>query len=299
MKLNSLASIVVLLSTLAGTASAFEFEPAVALTIGEKVGNLSVDDIRINLSGKSVTIKGRVDNPRTTPVRNGYFAYTPLFNRMGVGEENYSKDFKEFRVAINEQPVLLSEERRGFFLGRDITTLLRQAGLDPLPSENADSLKVKKLSHHIGFDIQNGLEWQGFVSYSFTPTFAPKSSSTIKIAYTALPQFSLEKVGGEQFAQIISQHSGNAGSLGQAIRSNHPDAEYVLIERYDIPASFFDGKTVFVKVSQPPTNWAGVHPFASLACGLETDSPSLTSISGRIVASPDARLSILVISSPS
>lgn len=299
MKPSALVSILVLSVALADTASAFEFESAVPLTIGEKLGNLNVDDVRVDLSGKSVTIDGHVDNAGAASVKNGYFAYTPIFSRMGAGEENYSKDFKGFRVSINGMRVPLSLERRGFFLGRDITALLRRAGLEPLPDENADSSKIRQLSREVGFDLQNGLAWQGFVSYSWTPVFGPASSNAIKISYTALPQFSLEKVGGEQFTQFISQHCGNAESLGQLIKSSHPDADYVLMERYDLPVPFIDSKAVLVKVSQPATNWAGVHPLASLACGLEADNTQLTSISGHITVAPRRDLSILVISSPS
>jgi hypothetical protein len=190
-------------------------------------------------------------------------------------------------------------ERRGFFLGKDITALLRRVGLDPLPDENAENSKIKKLSREIGFNIQNGLAWQGFVSYSWTPVFGPTSSSVIKMSYMALPQFGLEKIGSEQFTQLISQHCGNAESMGQLIRSRRSDTDYVLIERYDLPSSFIGGNSAFVKVSQPATNWAGAHPVASFACGLKASSSPPTSISGRVFTGPNRALSVLVISTPS
>lgn len=299
MKSSALVIIAVLLSTLAGAASAFEFESAVPLAIGEEPVNLNVDNLRVELSGKSVTIDGRVDNVGAVAVKNGYFAYTPIFNRLGVGEENYSKDFQDLRVSVDGKSVALTSERRGFFLGKDITALLRRVGLNPLPDENADRSKIKKLSRELDFELQNGLDWQGFVSYSWTPVFGPTSSNAMKISYAAMPQFSLEKVGGENFSQLVSQHCGDAESLGKLIKSSHPIAEYVLIERYDLPISLIGGETVSVKVSQPATNWAGVHPFASFACGLKTDNKSRTSIYGQITVAPRRGLSILVISVPS
>lgn len=296
MKLSALACIVVLLATFASAASAFEFESAVPLTIGKKLGNLNIGEVRVDLDGKSVTIDARIDNDGTSSVKDGYFAYTPLFNRLGVGEENYPMDFKDLRVWIDSMPVALKAERRGFFLGKDITAVLQRVGLDPLPDENANSIKIRKLSRELGSDVKNGLDWQGFVSYAWEPVFPPSSSSAIRISYTALPQFSLEREGSEKFRQFISQHCGAAESLGTLIKSNHPGAEYVLMERYDIPLSFVDEKPVSIKVSQPETNWAGVHPVASLACGLESDHTASTSLSGQITVAPRGALSILVIS---
>jgi hypothetical protein len=298
MKSHVLVTIGVCMFAFAGMASAFEYEPAVPLTIGANVGNLSVDNVHVGLSGRKVSIDSTIENPGTTSVKNGYFAYTPIFNRMGVGEENYAKDFKEFRVLINGKPMALSVEHRGFFLGKDVTPLLHRVGLDSLPNENADAGKLKALSHELGFPIQTGLEWQGFVSYSWAPVFAPVSSSTMEISYFALPQFSLEKVGGDQFAQLISQHCGDAESLTQSVKLRHPNVDYVLIERYDIPISFVGQKTALVEVSQPSTNWAGVHPFASFACGLQRARVPQTSISGKIDSSPNGTLSVLIVSIP-
>lgn len=129
----------------AACAHAFEFEDAVPLTIGAMQRNARPSDIDVSLDGKTVTVAARLRNETHAWVKSGYYAYTPLFHRLGAGEEHDDKRFSGLTVAFDGTAIPLVAERRAFFLGKDVTGEVRAAGLDTLPSEERDPAQVARI----------------------------------------------------------------------------------------------------------------------------------------------------------
>ncbi|WP_155637931.1 hypothetical protein [Burkholderia cepacia] len=284
--------------TMAATCTqAFEFEDAVPLTIGAIQGNARPSDVQVSLDGKTVTVSARLSNETHALVKRGYYAYTPLFHRLGAGEENYDKSFSDLKVTFDGKAIPLVTGRRAFFLGKDVTGEVRAAGLDPLPSEESDLAKVARIKPQLGMKLSDGRDWEGFVSYSWVIPVPAHSTGVLTIRYQALPQFSLDEVTSARFARLVEQHCGDVAQVTQRLYAMDAGSGQILVQRYVVPVSFINRAPVKVSLSQPSSDWMGGRPLLSLTCGLTPRDGASLPATGRIDDS-DANLSILVISSP-
>ncbi|PCE34025.1 hypothetical protein BZL54_02430 [Burkholderia ubonensis subsp. mesacidophila] len=278
-------------------ASAFEFEDAVPLTIGAMQRNVRPSDIDVSLDRKTVTVSARLRNETHAWATSGYYAYTPLFHRLGAGEEHDDKRFADLTVAFDGKAVPLVTERRAFFLGKDMTGDVRAAGLDTLPSEASDPAKLARIKPQLGMKLDDGRDWEGFVSYSWVIPTPPDSTGALTIRYQALPQFSLEEVTSARFARLVEQHCGDVARVTQRLRAMEAGAGQILVQRYVVPVSFMNRTPVKVSLSQPSPDWMGGQPLISLVCGLTARDGAALPATG-MIDDPDAALSILVISRP-
>lgn len=284
--------------TMAATCTqAFEFEDAVPLTIGGIQGNARPSDVEVSLDGKTVTVSARLSNETHALVKRGYYAYTPLFHRLGAGEENYDKSFSDLKVTFDGKAIPLVTGRRAFFLGKDVTGEVRAAGLDPLPSEESDLAKVARIKPQLGMKLSDGRDWEGFVSYSWVVPVPANSTGVLTIRYQALPQFSLDEVTSARFSRLVEQHCGDVAQVTQRLQAMDAGSGQILVQRYVVPVSFMNRAPVKVSLSQPSPDWMGGRPLLSLTCGLTPRDGASLPATGRIDDS-DANLSILVISSP-
>ncbi|KVC84417.1 hypothetical protein WM03_14960 [Burkholderia ubonensis] len=281
----------------AACAHAFEFEDAVPLTIGAMQRNARPSDIDVSLDGKTVTVAARLRNETHAWVKSGFYAYTPLFHRLGAGEEHDDKRFSSLTVAFDGTAIPLVAERRAFFLGKDVTGEVRAAGLDTLPSEERDPAQVARIKPQLGMKLEDGRDWEGFVSYSWVVPASPDSTGVMTIRYQALPQFSLEEVTSARFARLVEQHCGDAARVTQRLRAMETGSGQILVQRYVVPVSFMNRSPVKVSLSQPSPDWMGGQPLLSLVCGLTSRDGAALPATGTI-DDADAALSILVISRP-
>lgn len=274
---------------------AFEYEGAVPLSIGEMQRNISPSTINVSLIGKIVTVAAKIEGQSNDLTFNGYYAYTPLFHRLGEGEENYDKSFSDLRVTLGGKSVSVHSERRAFFLGSDITMKVRAVGLDPLPSETSDPAKVARIKPLLGVPLIDSRNWEGFASYSWVVPVPPGSSETMVIQYQALPQFSLESQTSPRFARLVQQHCGDVERIRSKLQGAGEHTDQVLVQRYIVPVSFIGRSIVRVEISQPDPDWLGARPALSLACGVTpTEGSRLPTVGD--VDNLDGQLSVLIIS---
>ena len=278
-------------------AQANDSESAVPLTIGGMARNPLLAHLSISLDGDQVDFAGDLDNTSAAPQSYGFFAYTPLFERLGEAETYDDKSFGDLTVSLGTQPVKVIADRRAFFLGKDITASLKSVGLDPLPDADDDPKLIARLSPQFGFPLKGGQDWQGFVSYSWTATVPPMTKRTLDVRYKALPQFSLEDIASARFSSLVRRHCGNSERVGHQIEQVAPGATSVVMQRYVIPVSYIDRTAFHLSVTQPAKDWLGARPILVLACGLPDSQAAARSVSGTI-EDIDSPLSILVISKP-
>jgi hypothetical protein len=283
-------------SVLATNATAYEDEQAVPLVIDSRLSNTRVSDFTISLDGRSVAIHFDLNNETSAVMKNGYYAYTPLFHRHCIAENNDDKSFSDLRVMFNDVPIKISGERRAFFLGKDITSKVKSSGLDPLPDENYAFEKIKKIPPQFGIRLEDGRDWEGFVSYSWVVSLPPMATGGVTIRYQGLPQFSVEELMSNDFSNLIMQHCGNPDQIIKKIHAIDSGINYVIAQKYVIPVPFMYESDVNVNISQPSQDWLGGHPIFSLVCGVTQGNGSSFPVSGKIPYSDDYELSILIIS---
>jgi hypothetical protein len=290
MKKNRLLQ-VFLVSTLllALPAAADEEEEATPLTIGVQGDYGNINKVRVRLNGSRVEVTVNISNKSNLSKRLGFFAYTPFFRTIGIGEANQNKTFTGLKVFENEKIVNLTRVKRGFFMGKDITAHLRKFGLDPLPS----------IEPAIPTRLPNGLmvnSWQGYVAYSWTVDLRPLTEVAEGVTYHALPQFGRDEVTADRLARLVSQHCGDIGKVRNILRSEIPNIDYILFDRYEISMEFLKLHQVELEVLQASNQSSGKHPIMSLTCGLASPTTYTPNLAGT-VADAENIISVFIISS--
>lgn len=272
-----------------GHAAAYESESGVPLSISAELGKVAIESVAIRLQGRDVALVTALQNRRTARQTVAFYAATPLFNQLGTGEKYADKSFADIGVTVNGKVRAKTTLRRGYFLGRDITDILRKAGLGPLPDLNADPRKLRHLPTIYGIKPES---WQGAVVHTWVDTIAPQSEVVHEVHYRALPQFGMEELASESLAQSVRQHCGEPNAVRQQVIAAAKSAQYVMVERYEIRVPFVAFSKATVDVSQPQRNWLGVKPVVVLACGAPGQG---TQLHGEI-ESAGKTLDVLVIS---
>ena len=272
--------------------TAYENEDAVPLTIEASAGDQTFDSVLVELNGRDVSILTSMRNESKTTKQLGFTAYTPFFEYLGKGEEHYDKSFSDLAVLLNSKKVKITSSHRGFFMGRDITNDLVKARIAPLPHSDFNEASLSKLPKQFGLPIKN---WQGYVAYSWSLSLPAQSINRLQLTYRALPQFGLEDISDESFANHVMQHCGNPDEIRKNIKAYSPDMSYALVERYDLPIKLKKVSEIRLKVSPPNTHWLRARPLISLACGIKGDSRSKADLNGPIQG-VDNPISVLVIS---
>jgi len=269
---------------------AYEFENGVPLTLGFQLGETTVKGIHLRLTGHDVEMAISLRNDTRQAQYAGFYANTPLFENHGEGEENSDKSFADLKAFHDGKPVQVSSYQRGYFLGQDITDILRKAGVDPLPSNNGDWEKEENLPLLQNQRIQH---WQGQVSFGWSAQLAPDSTAIETIKYTALPKFSLEAIDSESLAQLVQQHCGSPARLRQMIHRAAPKETLVLAEVFEFPLPFIALQETRVTVGKPDKKLPGGRRFATLACGFDG---AKAVPSGGMILRATYSISILVVS---
>ena len=268
-------------------AKAYESENAVPLDFGLEAGGALVQGLSIRLDGRDVSVSTSLANGGNTPQKIGWYASTPHFGVLGEGEEYADKSFADISARFNTQASRATVYRRGYFMGRDITSELARAGLGPLPDFQADTQRLTVQGLHPE-------QWQGYVAYAWHETLPGNASATINLSYRALPWFALADLNSPAFNQIVQQHCANPEAVRQRVRQAAGTITEVMVERYEVPVSFMLMRDVPVEVVQPLRNWQQAQPVVSLVCGLNNDRLQ-ASLAGT-VANANQVLSVLVIS---
>lgn len=277
------------LTCLSGLAQ--ENENAVPLVLGLESSDMSLDNISVRLDGRAVTVSTKLSNGSMRERHVGWYASTPQFSILGIGEEHQDKSFGDVTSAINGKPSKRRVYQRGYFLGRDITAELSRAGLPALPDLDADPDKLKRLAPIYGIRPS---QWKGYPSYAWTSTLPAMSAATIDIHYRALPAFLLVDVNSSQFGDMIRQHCGEPDAIRRRIHAEVGNATEVVAERYDVPIAYLHQQDVDVRIVQSQTNWLQARPFLTLVCGLPNENQGV-SIAGR-VHNANGGLSIMIVS---
>ena len=288
---STLASIFI--ASFASTAFAYEFENGVPLTLGFQWGGTIINDVRIELIGHDVEVAISLENRSKQPQVAGFYAATPLFGNLGEGEQNSVKTFPEMKAFHDGTPVRISRHHRAFFLGQDITNLLRKAGIDPIPTNNGDWRKEDKLPKLQNLRIQN---WQGQASFGWTARLAPQSTSLETIKYTALPKFALEMIDGQSFGQLVQQHCGSPDKLRDMIHRAAPEDTQVFVEVFEFPLPFMALQDTRVAIGKPAKKLPGGRRLAATACGFDG---ALAVPSDGVIHGASYSISILMVSLPS
>jgi len=269
---------------------AYEFENGVPLTLGFQLGETTVKGIHLRLTGHDVEMAISLRNDTRQAQYAGFYANTPLFENHGEGEENSDKSFADLKAFHDGKPVRVSSYQRGYFLGQDITDILRKAGVDPLPSNNGDWEKEENLPLLQNQRVQH---WQGQVSFGWSAQLAPDSTAIETIKYTALPKFSLEAIDSESLGQLAQQHCGSPARLRQMIHRAAPKETLVLAEVFEFPLPFIALQETRVTVGKPDKKLPGGRRFATLACGFDGGKAVP---SGGMIRRATYSISILVVS---
>lgn len=274
------------------TAGAYEAEDAVPLTFAAVLGKVRLEALAIKLTGRSVEIVTTVTNNESTRQTMGFFAYTPFFGQLGDGEEHADKTFSDIAVSFAgssyRRPAV---NRRGYFMGHDVTSALAKAGVAPLPDTNASEQALAKVN--FPFAIKS-LDWDGYVAYSWSEKLAANATGSAALRYRALPQFGMDTIASPYFRQEVQQHCGDPDKVIRDIIKRNGGAEQVLTERYELPIKLMKMRDVSVEIAPPAINWQGAHPLVSLVCGLPNPE-SRAALSGTL-ANANASISVLVIS---
>jgi len=289
-QLRRLSAAFIIAACFTSNGFAYEFENGVPLTLGFQLGETTVKGIHLRLTGHDVEMAISLRNDTRQAQYAGFYANTPLFENHGEGEENSDKSFADLKAFHDGKPVQVSSYQRGYFLGQDITDILRKAGVDPLPSNNGDWEKEENLPLLQNQRIQ---QWQGQVSFGWSAQLAPDSTSIETIKYTALPKFSLEAIDSESFAQLVQQHCGSPAKLRNMIRRAAPKETLVLAEIFEFPLPFIALQETRVTVGKPDKKLPGGRRFATLACGFDG---AKAVPSGGMIRRATYSISILVVS---
>lgn len=271
---------------------AYESEEAVPLFIQGVLGSSTSEKISIELNGRLVSIDAILKNQSKGVNRIGVAAFTPFFNSLGEGEEHYEKSFSEIAIKINDKTIKPTIDKRGFFLGRDITAELKKANLPPLPTAEFNEKNLAKLPKQVGLKI---IDWQGYVSYTWGMDLPALSNNRIQLSYRALPQFAIEEIVSANFSSKVAQHCGDPEDIRRLLSSTDNGISHALVERYVIPVHLSNMQEINLKVTQPSVNWLRARPALVLACGttvIGNDKALLVND----IRNTDQPISILVIS---
>lgn len=272
-------------------AVAFEAENGVPLAITAEIGPLAIERLAVRLHGRDVTIRTELLNDSGERQVAAFYASTPLFGQLGIAEEYADKSFRDLRVTIDGARAALQSYPKAYFRGRDITSLVRKAGVDPLPHPDSDQRKLRRLG---SVDGAQPSDWRGSVTYAWKATLAKGARSVHEVRFRALPRFALEMVDSDRLTRQVAQFCGDPARVRRLLAQADPQASAVMVERYDIPVDYLAMREATVDVTQPDKNWLGARPVATLACGLGDPAGGAT-ITGTIDG-PDQVLSVLVIS---
>lgn len=269
---------------------AYEFENAVPLTIGLQMGATYGHGAHLRLKGHDVSLTLTLKNDTKTPQQAGFYAATPLFEYLGVGEEYADKTFANLKASMNGRPLQVSRHPRAYFLGQDITPILRKAGVDPIPSEQGDWKKKEKLPSLNGMRIA---DWQAQLTFGWNGKLAPESIATATVSYAALPRFGLETIESDHFTQLVQQHCGEPGEVRAFLANAAPDSTQVLAEVFELPLPLLKVQDTGVTIERPAKEWMGTRQVAALACGYDG---ALELPSAGVIRSANHAISILVVS---
>lgn len=274
-------------------AYAFESENGVPLTIFLENRHAAIESIAIRLQGRDVAIATALHNDTAQTQALAFYAYTPIFNQLGEGEEYLDKRFADLRVLVRGKPGRVEKLSRSYFLGKDITAQLVDAGIDPAPSLDTPAAKLARLPKVQGNRPE---DWEGAIVYAWTDAIGPGARSTHEIRYRDLPQFGLEDIASERFAQRVQQHCGNPAAIVGHIRKNDPNAGQVLVERHEFPLPYMAMREVSLETKQPERNWLGGRPLVSLVCGIK--NPDMRPDLKGVLPAADQTVQVLTISLP-
>lgn len=290
---SRLTHVLIVAAAVSAPAAAQENENAVPLYLGLESAHMTLEEVRLKIDGRMVTVGTKLRNTGASAQRMGWYASTPQFGILGPGEEHLDKSFADIRATINSRPSKAKVYQRGFFLGRDITAELTSAGLPALPDLNIDAHKLAQLAPVNSMRLD---QWQGYASYAWTATVAAGAEASIEVKYRALPSFALSDVASDDFVNIVKQHCGDPSAVIGRIRAAGGGLGQVIVESYEIPIGYVRMREVKVSIGAPRTNWLRAHPIVSLACGL-ANANQRASFDGTINNASEV-ISVLVVSAP-
>lgn len=269
-----------------------EYENAVPLLLGLEAGTAEVRKIDIALDGREVTVLTVLENAEAKSRTVGWYASTPQFSIVGIGEEHLDKSFADVRATFNGKARRAVVHQRGYFMGRDITARLMRARLPPLPNLDIDAKRLARLGMPGGMRVD---QWRGYVNYAWTATLPANATSGMQVKYRALPAFALIDLDSDDFVRAVQQHCGDPQAAGRRVRAAAGAHAQVIIERYEVSIAYLRSQDVYVSVVEPRTNWMKAHPVLSLECGLKNNGQAKNA---GIVARANQLISILVLSVP-
>jgi hypothetical protein len=274
-----------------GSASAYESENSIPLSIVAANWKVGIEDIAIRLDGRDVAISTILYNDTKSSQRSTFYASTPLFHQLGEGEVHLDKTFSDLRVVVDGKPRKTDKHVRSYFLGRDITESLVKAGIDPKPSLDTPYSKLERLPKVGG---QTPVDWDASITYGWTDSIAPGKRSKHEIHYRDIPQFGFEDISSDHFTQRVLQHCGSPEQVRSRVRKADPDAQQVIVERHEFPLPYMALREVAVDARQPKQNWLGGRPLISLMCGIA--NPGLQADIKGVLDAADQTVYLLTIS---
>lgn len=290
--MHSALSIALMLSAccIASTGFAYDSENGVPLTVGVQLGETRIKAVQISLSGREVELAVSLSNWTKRPQYAGFYATTPLFGYLGEGEEYADKTFHDLKAFQDGDALRVTNTQRAYFLGQDITPILRKAGIGPIYSNEIHWKKLEKLPTLENIRIDN---WQSQVSFGWSARIAPKSTTVETVTYSSLPQFGIESLDSEGFSQLVQQHCGQPEALKELVHAAAPEETGVLAEVFQFPLPFLNLEEARVTIEKPKSRWMHSRPIAAVACGYEG---ALELPSEGVIRRTNNTISILVVS---
>lgn len=290
--MHSALSIALMLSAccIASTGFAYDSENGVPLTVGVQLGETRIKAVQISLNGREVELAVSLSNWTKRPQYAGFYATTPLFGYLGEGEEYADKTFHDLKAFQDGDALRVTNTQRAYFLGQDITPILRKAGIGPIYSNEIHWKKLEKLPTLENIRIDN---WQSQVSFGWSARIAPKSTAVETVTYSSLPQFGIESLDSEGFSQLVQQHCGQPEALKELVHAAAPEETGVLAEVFQFPLPFLNLEEARVTIEKPKSRWMHSRPIAAVACGYEG---ALELPSEGVIRRTNNTISILVVS---
>ncbi|SFG72943.1 hypothetical protein SAMN05518865_11734 [Duganella sp. CF458] len=292
MKFNGALSIALMLSAccFARLGFAYDFENGVPLTVGAHLGEARIEAVQIRLNGRDVELAISLSNATKHPQYAGFYAVTPLFGYLGEGEEHADKTFHDLKAFQDGESLRVINTQRAYFLGQDVTHVLRKAGIGPIYSNEIHWKKLAKLPSLQNIRVEN---WQSQVSFGWSARIAPESMAVETVSYAALPQFGIESLDSDNFLHLVQQHCGNPEELKGLVQRAAPEETGVLAEVFQFPLPFLQMKDARITIEKPKSRWMHSRAIAAVACGYdgEIDLPS-----DGVIKSANNSISVLVVS---
>ncbi len=262
-------------SQAADTLSAAPFAP---LSFEEARG-LSIEKLDLHIRGGEALFRLDIKNIANMSVRKKVGFHLPTFEWKDLSDDYFDKDFPELTVKSDARSIHPLPTTRALSKKKDVTSLLKQAGFDPLmvassspdkfPSNIAASArKARRLVDAGLFEERQGTyfpAWTVSVQYHWSQRFEKKSNTEISYKYRLRPGFGIARIDDDAIKKVLAENCGSTGEVQSLLTNLRLSPEFLLFEEFDIPLANPVPKAVNIEFTPQPLNETFI-PLISFGC---------------------------------